>query len=527
MAKNVRFDITAFDRTKKAFNSIKRRLGGVTRGFFTLKSAALAFGLIKFGGFVKNVLDAGDQVQKLSIRLGTSTEALSQLKHVASLSGNSFEALTKGMTKLQKSASDASVGLSTPKRAFEQLGISVDEFKKLDATGQLMAVADALENIKNPADRTRIAMDLMGRSGADLISMMDGGSEAIKKGMAEADALGQTLTRVAADEMALANDALTRLGTAFDGVTRTMAVAFGPALASAAEWLANRLPGAIEQFLAGLQGLRDSISNLVAAFAQLPQKAIVAVKELYTGVKKWLGEKMLAVFDPVLKGVNRIEQSFAWLKDKVTGNSYVPDMVDEIASQFGRLDALMVNPAEDATKRTAGAFEQMGSEVRSTLQGLASSIAGSLGGAGIGGNIARGLAEKGLNFVFDSLAGAFGFARGGVMTSKGPKPLKRYARGGIANRPQMAMFGEGSRPEAFVPLPDGRSIPVQMRGGGGGNTVYHIDARGAEVGVEERIRAVLRQERPGIINQAVHQSIATVEHLANQGGSFSKALGRR
>ena len=59
-----------------------------------------------------------------------------------------------------------------------------------------------------------------------------------------------------------------------------------------------------------------------------------------------------------------------------------------------------------------------------------------------------------------------GFANGGIMTANGPLDLKRYAAGGIANSPQLAMFGEGSRPEAYVPLPDGRSIPVTMRGGG-------------------------------------------------------------
>ncbi len=52
------------------------------------------------------------------------------------------------------------------------------------------------------------------------------------------------------------------------------------------------------------------------------------------------------------------------------------------------------------------------------------------------------------------------------MTSAGPLPLHRYATGGIAISPQVALFGEGRGPEAFVPLPDGRSIPVQMRGGG-------------------------------------------------------------
>lgn len=62
------------------------------------------------------------------------------------------------------------------------------------------------------------------------------------------------------------------------------------------------------------------------------------------------------------------------------------------------------------------------------------------------------------------------FAGGGVMTSGGPAPLKRYSNGGIANSPQVAEFGEGSGAEAYVPLPDGRRIPVKlsMSGGAGG-----------------------------------------------------------
>ena len=62
-------------------------------------------------------------------------------------------------------------------------------------------------------------------------------------------------------------------------------------------------------------------------------------------------------------------------------------------------------------------------------------------------------------------------ALGNVMTSDGPLTLNKYARGGIANSPQVSIFGEGSQPEAYVPLPDGRSIPVTMSGGGGDNNV--------------------------------------------------------
>ncbi|KMJ44953.1 hypothetical protein AB204_11450 [Xenorhabdus khoisanae] len=58
--------------------------------------------------------------------------------------------------------------------------------------------------------------------------------------------------------------------------------------------------------------------------------------------------------------------------------------------------------------------------------------------------------------------GSFAFANGGIMSESGAIPLKAYSKGGIATSPQLALFGEGSHNEAYVPLPDGRSIPVSM-----------------------------------------------------------------
>ena len=115
----------------------------------------------------------------------------------------------------------------------------------------------------------------------------------------------------------------------------------------------------------------------------------------------------------------------------------------------------------------------------------------------------------------------YAFAKGGIMTSRGPLPLNTYAGGGIANSPQVAIFGEGRKPEAFVPLPDGRNIPVKLQGGGdarpaspGGNTfVAHVNVtppQGSSQQDAERFGEVIsrqmesaftdmlqRQQRPG------------------------------
>ncbi|WOO43168.1 hypothetical protein [Rubellicoccus peritrichatus] len=58
------------------------------------------------------------------------------------------------------------------------------------------------------------------------------------------------------------------------------------------------------------------------------------------------------------------------------------------------------------------------------------------------------------------LSGFFGFANGGIMDpGRGPRKLSRFASGGVSNT--AAIFGEAG-PEAAVPLPDGRSIPVTI-----------------------------------------------------------------
>lgn len=136
----------------------------------------------------------------------------------------------------------------------------------------------------------------------------------------------------------------------------------------------------------------------------------------------------------------------------------------------------------------------------------------------ITGPISRAISKAG------GLGGILGkilpFEDGGVMSASGPLPLLRYASGGIASGPQLALYGEGAMNEAYVPLPDGRSIPVQMRGAGGTvQQTFNIDARGAEIGVEQRIAAAVKQ--------AVALSVNAVRQQADRGGSFAEAMGRR
>ncbi len=76
----------------------------------------------------------------------------------------------------------------------------------------------------------------------------------------------------------------------------------------------------------------------------------------------------------------------------------------------------------------------------------------------------------------DTFTGPVMSANGNIMTANGPLPLAYHANGGIANRPMLSIFGEGRTPEAYVPLPDGRTIPVTLSGAAGGGNTTQINS---------------------------------------------------
>lgn len=121
--------------------------------------------------------------------------------------------------------------------------------------------------------------------------------------------------------------------------------------------------------------------------------------------------------------------------------------------------------------------------------------------------------ESAVGGAISGIARALGFADGGVMTPRGPLPLRKYATGGIANTPQMAVFGEGRMNEAYVPLPDGRTIPVTLDGGGGAvsySPTIQIDARNSTLSAGE-----IKQ----IVMAAVGQSVSTIRKMQKDRGS--------
>lgn len=116
----------------------------------------------------------------------------------------------------------------------------------------------------------------------------------------------------------------------------------------------------------------DTLRRVLLALAP---EAVAAMRQMYTGVKTWLQDKLGAVFEWVNDKVKKVESSFAWLYDRVVGNSWIPDMVDEVGQHMSRLQQVMVDPATRAAQETDAAFRSLASDVSGLLDRLFPKIA--------------------------------------------------------------------------------------------------------------------------------------------------------
>jgi hypothetical protein len=227
--------------------------------------AAAALGIAT----VRNVANAADEMAKLSQRTGVAVEDLGRLSHAANLSGVSQGELTTSLTRLSRAMQDASNGTGTATQAFSRLGVSVT-----DAEGNLRSQADVMSDVadrfarmEDGATKTALAQEIFGRSGANLIPMLNQGSQGLRQMGDEAERLGLVFdekTTKAAEQL---NDNITRLRGAVQGAAREFS---GPIIGA----LARFTDGMYESYLQSQDlyneiGKTDNIMRAMNAFKGL------------------------------------------------------------------------------------------------------------------------------------------------------------------------------------------------------------------------------------------------------------------
>lgn len=195
--------------------------------------------------FAHELMEMGSHLELSSKRLGVSTEALQQLQYAANASDISAESLNTGLKFLQVNSTKAAEGSKAQAGAFRELGVAV---KGADGAARpvdelLQDVADHFAEIKDPAKQSAVAMQLFGRSGVELVPMLQQGGEGIRKLREEAEALGGGLTETLLENAGEYEHALKAFNFAFLGVKSAIGNFLLPILtklSQALTWLSGR-----------------------------------------------------------------------------------------------------------------------------------------------------------------------------------------------------------------------------------------------------------------------------------------------
>lgn len=318
----VNIPITAKDKTGAAFNSVGKRLSSLNKsiGASVTKIAKIGAAFATAGvaagvALTKASMVSVDALAKTSDRLGIATESLAGLQHAASLAGVENRTLEKSLQNLAVGVSDAADGTGVAKDAFLELGLSAAILEQLPLDQQMLQVADAMQGVKNQADKVRIATDLFGARGVAVLNMIGSGSENLTKMAEEADHLGIAISRVDAAKIEMANDAVTKAKGVFTGLGNQLATAFSPVIQGIST---NFYQAALDTEGFGDIG-QDVVSALVSGFGtfldtiQMIQHGILGLELVALKAKKTLQD----VFGPSQaiteynKQVIRLQQAMA------------------------------------------------------------------------------------------------------------------------------------------------------------------------------------------------------------------------
>lgn len=202
---------------------------------FQKHSRAIGAGMIVAGGIITGVMAkvvtdfarTGDEIQKMALRTGFSTEALSELGFAAERGGASLEDIEKATKKLSQTIFEAGEGTSTYVDALHGVGLEYDDIAGKSPEEQFLIVANALAEVEDQTTKVALAQEIFGRAGTKLLPMLADGAAGLEEMRQKARDLGLVFSQEAADKAAEFQDALTNLQGAMQGLV----VQIGPIIA--------------------------------------------------------------------------------------------------------------------------------------------------------------------------------------------------------------------------------------------------------------------------------------------------------
>lgn len=389
----MKFVLKAIDKLSPALGSINKRfakvgaagagfkkvLGNITRagismaqnilgGLVNLSKKFLLLGTIAataFGIIIRSSIRTTDRLNKTAGKIGTTTEELSRLRYAAELTGVAQNNLDMALQRFTRRAAEAAAGTGEAKNALKRLGVDAQELVRLPLSERMLVLADAFEKVTDKPQKLALAFKLFDSEGAQLVTTLDAGREAIEEMMLEADLLGITMDQGLANKTSKAEDAITRLKSLFGGVTRQVAAQLSPAITTFATIIKDKLlerikeaNGSVQEFARSLGiSILKAIRGAIVGFADFVNFIGRGINTLQNRLNALKAQSAAADLAHLTRETHKFTDIYHTLR-KGEGLSFKQKFFAKIAGVPGELEAVTEH-IEDLMYRAHIAEEDM------------------------------------------------------------------------------------------------------------------------------------------------------------------------
>jgi len=247
----------------------------------------------------KSVAEYGDNIDKMSQKMGISAQAYQEWDFVMQHSGTSMESLKASMKTLANAAEGNNA-------AFKELGISTKDLANMSQEDLFSSVIAGLQEVDDTTQRTYLAGQLLGRGATELGALLNMSAEETANMKQEIHDLGGVLDDTAVKNAATFQDTLQNLTVASDGLKNSLVSNLLPSITTVMNGFTGLITGADGADKKISSGVESLIRNISTGMPQ----ALEAITSVVSGVASVMPELVVSISDAIISALPQLGETF-------------------------------------------------------------------------------------------------------------------------------------------------------------------------------------------------------------------------
>ncbi len=378
----------SMQKTETNAESIATKLGNGVKtaakwGAAIVSGAAIAATAVT--GLATNAAGTADEIDKMSQKIGISTEAYQEWSYVMGQNGMDVEKLSTGMKTLVSQMDSAASGTASAQENFEKLGVSIyDSSGKLkDQETILNETMHALADMENGTEKARLATELFGKAGIEMMPMLNQGSGAMDELTQRAHDLGLVMSEDAVSAGVTLGDTIDDIKQSFSMIGTNLGSAIIPVIQQFADLIVDNMPmiqqaiGQIGPVLADMAAaflpvLAEMAQMLLPLLVDLINQLLPVITDIASAVLPVITELIDKLLPPLMKIIEAVLPVVTTLLDTLMP---IIDALFQILSPIlDVLLAIIVPLVELASTILQPIIELLGLLIKSALEPLMPAI---------------------------------------------------------------------------------------------------------------------------------------------------------